>query len=159
MRIISKYFDSELMAAVLWRSEPEDTSHSSQFAPKRARDAIPSTVERQISHDPQFCQLSKSKTDQGNSVSLEQIIRSKLMLALEPTRMDVINESELHAGHRSSPGTGESHFRLIVVSPKFTGLSRVARHRLINEALASELAGTLHALAVHAYAPGEPVKP
>jgi BolA protein len=90
-------------------------------------------------------------------VSLEQEIRTKLIVALEPTRLDLINESEMHAGHRSSPGTGESHFRLIVVSPKFEGLSRVGRHRLINEALADELAGRLHALAVHAYAPGEPI--
>ena len=90
-------------------------------------------------------------------MSLEQQIRTKLMVALEPTRLDVINESELHAGHRSSPGTGESHFRLVIVSPRFDGLSRVARHRLINEALASELAGGLHALAIHAHAPGENV--
>ena len=90
-------------------------------------------------------------------MSLEKEIRAKLMVALEPTRLDVINESELHAGHRSSPGTGESHFRLTVVSPKFEGLTRVGRHRLINEALAEELAGKLHALAVHAYAPGEKV--
>ena len=90
-------------------------------------------------------------------MSLEQQIRTKLMIALEPTRLDVINESELHAGHRSSPGTGESHFRVTIVSPKFDGLTRVARHRLINEALADELAGRLHALAVHAHAPGESV--
>ena len=89
-------------------------------------------------------------------MSLEHDIRTKLMVALEPTRLDVINESELHAGHRSSPGTGESHFRVVVVSPRFEGLSRVARHRLINEALAEELAGRIHALAVHAHAPGEP---
>lgn len=79
------------------------------------------------------------------------------MVALEPTRLDVVNESELHAGHRSSPGTGESHFRVTVVSPKFDGLSRVNRHRMINEALADELAAGLHALAVHAHAPGEKV--
>ena len=79
------------------------------------------------------------------------------MVALEPIRLDVINESELHAGHRSSPGTGESHFRLVIVSPRFEGLSRVNRHRLINEALAEELAGRLHALAIHTYAPDEPV--
>ena len=91
-------------------------------------------------------------------MSLEQKIRAKLMVALEPTRLDVINESALHAGHRSSPGTGESHFRLIIVSPSFAGASRVGRHRLINDALSEELAGTLHALAIHAYAPGEPVK-
>lgn len=90
-------------------------------------------------------------------MSLEAEIRTKLMVALEPTRLDVINESELHAGHRSSPGTGESHFRLVVVSPRFTGLSRVDRHRLINEALAEELAGRLHALAIQAHAPGEAV--
>lgn len=91
-------------------------------------------------------------------MSLEKNIRMKLMVALEPTRLDVINESELHAGHRSSPGTGESHFRVTAVSPKFEGMSRVARHRLINDALAEELKGGLHALAVHAYAPGETVK-
>lgn len=90
--------------------------------------------------------------------SLEQIIRTKLMVALEPTRLDVINESELHAGHRSSPGTGESHFRLVIVSPRFEGANRVARHRMINEALADELSGRLHALAIHAYAPGEAVQ-
>ena len=86
---------------------------------------------------------------------IEQEIRRKLILALEPTRLDVVNESELHAGHRSSPGTGASHFRVLVVSPRFEGLSRLARHRLINEALAAELAGPVHALAVHALAPGE----
>ena len=90
-------------------------------------------------------------------MSLEKEIRTKLMVALEPIRLDVINESELHAGHRSSPGTGESHFRLVIVSPRFEGLSRVNRHRLINEALAEELAGRLHALAIHTYAPDEPV--
>jgi BolA family transcriptional regulator, general stress-responsive regulator len=88
----------------------------------------------------------------------EQTIREKLMIGLEPTRLDVINESELHAGHRSSPGTGESHFRIVVVSPKFEGNTRLQRHRMINVLLADELAGDIHALAVHAFAPGEEVK-
>ena len=79
------------------------------------------------------------------------------MVGLQPTRLDVVNESELHAGHRSSPGTGESHFRLLIVSPAFTGLSRVARHRLVNTLLAAELAGGVHALALSTYAPGEPL--
>lgn len=79
------------------------------------------------------------------------------MVGLHPTRLDVINESELHAGHRSSPGTGESHFRLLIVSPEFTGLTRVARHRLVNTLLAAELAGSVHALALSTYAPGEPL--
>jgi BolA protein len=90
-------------------------------------------------------------------MTAEQRIREKLMVALEPIRLDVINESEMHAGHRSSPGTGESHFRILVVSPKFIGVSRVGRHRLVNEALADELAGRIHALALATYAPGDPI--
>ncbi len=89
----------------------------------------------------------------------EAQIREKLMVGLEPTRLELINESEKHAGHRSSPGTGESHFRLVIVSPKFAGASRLARHRMINALLADELAGGIHALAIHAYAPGEPLEP
>lgn len=84
-------------------------------------------------------------------------LREALMLALEPQRLDIINDSDRHAGHRSSPGTGESHYTVVVVSPRFTGKSRVERHRLVNEALAAELQGGLHALAIKAYAPGEPV--
>jgi BolA family transcriptional regulator, general stress-responsive regulator len=87
----------------------------------------------------------------------ESRMRDALMVGLQPTRLDVINESELHAGHRSSPGTGESHFRLLIVSPAFSGLSRVARHRLVNTLLAAELAGSVHALALATYAPGEPI--
>ena len=93
-----------------------------------------------------------------SAMSAEARIREKLMLALDPIRLDVINESELHAGHRSSPGTGESHFRVLIVSPKFAGLSRVARHRMVNEALAEELKGRVHALALSAYAPGETIR-
>jgi BolA family transcriptional regulator, general stress-responsive regulator len=90
-------------------------------------------------------------------MSAETRMREALMVGLQPTRLDVINESELHAGHRSSPGTGESHFRLLIVSPAFTGLSRVARHRLVNTLLAAELAGSVHALALSTYAPTEPL--
>jgi|SRR6266851_8426652 len=57
---------------------------------------------------------------------------------------DVINESHVHAGHRSSPGTGESHFRVLVMSPEFAGKSRVDRHRLVNDTLAAELKGRVH---------------
>ncbi|HEX7072517.1 MAG TPA: BolA family protein [Hyphomicrobiaceae bacterium] len=89
----------------------------------------------------------------------EQAIREKLMLALNPVRLDVINESELHAGHRSSPGTGQSHFRVLIVSEAMRGKSRVERHRMVNEALAAELKGGVHALAIKAYAPGEDILP
>ena len=76
---------------------------------------------------------------------------------MQPTRLDVINESHLHAGHRSSPGTGESHFRVPIVSAAFAGKSRLQRHRLVNETLAAELEGKVHALALELNAPGEKI--
>ena len=91
-------------------------------------------------------------------MSAETRLREKLMVALEPTRLDIVNESELHAGHRNSPGTGESHFRIMIVSPKFSGASRVVRHRMVNEAIADELKGLIHALALATYAPGEEIR-
>jgi len=90
-------------------------------------------------------------------MSAEQRMREKLMLGLEPTRLDIINESEMHAGHRSSPSTGESHFRILVVSDAFAGKSRLDRHRIVNELLADELSGRIHALALKTYAPGEAI--
>ena len=91
-------------------------------------------------------------------MSVEISIREKLMIALEPTRLDVVNESHLHAGHSSSPGTGESHFRVLIVSPLFLEKSRIDRHRLVNAALAEELKGSVHALVINAYAPGEDIR-
>jgi BolA protein len=91
-------------------------------------------------------------------MSAEQRIKEKLMVALTPIRLDVVNESHMHAGHRSSPGTGESHFRVLVVSDVFTGKSRVERHRMVNEALKGDVGGAIHALALATYAPGEPIR-
>lgn len=88
-------------------------------------------------------------------MSLETRIRQKLMVGLAPTRLDVVNESHMHAGHAGSPGSGESHFRVLVVSQEFAGKSRVDRHRAVNELLADEFRDGIHALAVTAKAPGE----
>ena len=88
-------------------------------------------------------------------MSAEREMRERLMIALEPIRLDLINESDQHAGHAGSPGTGESHFRLFIVSKKFAGVSRVQRHRLVNEALGDMVGGRVHALAIDAKAPGE----
>lgn len=77
------------------------------------------------------------------------------MIGLRPTRLDIVNESELHAGHRNSPGTGESHFRVLVVSDAFSGKTRLERHRLVNDLIKDELAGGIHALALSTIAPGE----
>ena len=88
-------------------------------------------------------------------MSVEQRIRDKLSAGFSPTRLEVINESHFHAGHASSPGTGESHFRVAIVAAAFAGKSRIERHRMVNAALADELAGGVHALAIKAFAPGE----
>ena len=86
---------------------------------------------------------------------LAQIIATRLALALEPTHLDVINDSHHHAGHMGDDGTGESHWTVVVESPAFEGLNRVLRQRLVNHALADLLAGRIHALAIKARAPGE----
>jgi BolA protein len=88
-------------------------------------------------------------------MSVETTIREKLTQAFQPVRLEVVNESHLHAGHRGSPGSGESHFRVLIVSALFAGKSRLARHRLVNETLAAELEGKVHALALVTRAPGE----
>lgn len=90
-------------------------------------------------------------------MTAEARLKEKLLVALNPTRLDVINESELHAGHRSSPGTGDSHFRILIVSEAFTGKSRIDRHRIVNAVLGDEVGGRVHALALATYAPGEKI--
>jgi BolA family transcriptional regulator, general stress-responsive regulator len=52
--------------------------------------------------------------------------------------------------HSVAPGS-ETHFKIVIVSPKFEGLSLIARHRRVNDLLASELANGLHALSIHAF--------
>ena len=91
-------------------------------------------------------------------MSVQKTIRERLEQALRPTRLDIVDESHLHAGHSHQARAGESHFRVLVVSPEFAGKSRIARHRLVNQLLAEQLATRVHALAIHAYAPGETVR-
>ncbi|MCF2521612.1 BolA family protein [Bradyrhizobium sp. G127] len=82
-------------------------------------------------------------------------ITKKLSDAFTPESLDVMDESHLHEGHGGHRPEGETHFRVYIVSKAFDGKSRVDRHRMINSSLAAELAGSIHALAIHAYAPGE----
>ena len=91
---------------------------------------------------------------------MEERIKAKIENAFAPERLEVINESHLHAGHQGGAmdGTGETHFRVRVVSPAFAGMGRVARHRALNELLSDELAGSVHALALEPAAPGETVR-
>ncbi len=89
------------------------------------------------------------------SQGVAQKITEKITKALEPTRISVKDESHLHAGHAGARPEGETHFRLTVVSSRFTNMTLVNRHRLINEALAEELQGPVHALAIKALSPEE----
>lgn len=92
-------------------------------------------------------------------MSLTDTIEKKLTEAFHPERLAVINESHMHAGHQPGfDGGGESHMRIRIVSSAFAGMSRVARHRAINDLLKPELDAGLHALAVEAAAPGEPTR-
>ncbi len=83
------------------------------------------------------------------------LITEKLTSAFSPQSLEVVDESHLHAGHAGSREGGQTHYRVYIVSNAFQGKSRVDRHRMINAALAAELAGSVHALAIHAAAPGE----
>lgn len=82
-------------------------------------------------------------------------IEDRLKAALSPLQLEIIDDSASHAGHAGARPGGESHFTVDIVSEAFAGQSRIARHRLVNHALAEELAGPVHALVIRARAPGE----
>lgn len=82
-------------------------------------------------------------------------ISTKLREAFAPLRLEVIDESHHHQGHGGWREGGETHFRVHIVSEAFVGKGRLERHRLVNQALAAELSGGVHALAIGAKAPGE----
>ena len=88
-------------------------------------------------------------------MSVSDIITNKLTKAFAPESLDVIDESDMHAGHAGHRPGGETHFRVTIVAEAFRGKTRIDRHRMINTILAAELAGGVHALAIHASAPGE----
>lgn len=85
----------------------------------------------------------------GQPGPLARTIRSKLAAALQPTLLRVEDESARHGG----PPGRESHFAVLVVSPRFAGLPPLQRHRLVHDALRDELGGPLHALAIVARTP------
>ena len=82
-------------------------------------------------------------------------IEKRLREALAPERLEVINDSARHHGHPGDDGSGESHFTVEIVAAQFAGMSRVARQRAVNAALADLLRERIHALAIKARAPGE----
>ncbi len=84
-------------------------------------------------------------------MSVEDDIIEKLQQTLNPSHLEVTNESHMH----NVPPGSESHFKVVIVSDAFNGKMLVARHRLVNKALEEELAGPIHALALHTMTPEE----
>jgi BolA protein len=88
-------------------------------------------------------------------MTTKDVITQKLTSAFTPVSLRIEDESHRHEGHAGHRPGGETHFRVYIVSEAFRGKTRIARHRLINEILSAELADRVHALAIHASAPGE----
>lgn len=91
----------------------------------------------------------------GACMAVQSILEAKLKLAFRPLALDVRDESSQHEGHSGARPGGETHFRIYIVANAFEGKSRLEMHRMINTVLADELAGPVHALAIHASASGE----
>lgn len=79
----------------------------------------------------------------------------RLLRALEPTSVELVDDSEKHRGHGGHNPAGESHFTLHIESPRFAGKSRVERQRMIHKALGDLVGERVHALSIRATAPGE----
>jgi stress-induced morphogen len=82
------------------------------------------------------------------------------MKALTPVKLDLVNDSQKHAGHTQHLGgagfTGDTHYKLVIVSPLFEGQSRIDRQRMVMNLLKDEFNSGLHALEIKAKAPSEP---
>ncbi len=81
-------------------------------------------------------------------------IEQRMRAQLAPASVDLIDESALHAGHAGAAGGG-GHYRMRIVSPRFAGLSRVARHRLVYDRLSDLMRNAIHALTIEALTPDE----
>lgn len=82
------------------------------------------------------------------------MIRERLTSALEPTRLDIIDQSAAHAGHEGAK-SGGGHYVITIVAAAFAGLPLLKRHRLIYAAMGEAMKDEIHALSIRAYAPDE----
>ena len=88
-------------------------------------------------------------------MGVAETIRRKLEAALSPQRLVIEDDSESHRGHGGWREGGETHFNVEIVAPAFEGKSRVARQRMVFDALAEEMSGPVHALSLRCLAPAE----
>ncbi len=105
--------------------------------------------------DRQRLDSGAGATHLGLVMSVAETIRQKLTAALAPERLEIIDESDQHAGHAGAREGGESHFRLLIVAGAFAGKSRVERQRLVYGLLADEMRERVHALALTTQTPEE----
>jgi len=87
-------------------------------------------------------------------MSVAARIRERLAV-LEPVNLELVDESAQHAGHAGARPSGNTHWRLTIVSPRFAGQPTVARHRMVYQALGELMQNPIHALAITARAPEE----
>jgi len=87
-------------------------------------------------------------------MSVAARIRERLA-TLEPQALDLVDESSKHEGHAGARPGGNTHWRLTIVSPRFSGQPTVARHRMVYQALGELMQNPIHALAITARAPEE----
>ncbi len=83
-------------------------------------------------------------------MTVAERITRRLTEAFRPVRLEVVDESDRHKGHGGWRPGGGTHFRVRIVTPAFAGKSRLEMHRAVNAALAAEIAGGVHALAIEA---------
>jgi BolA protein len=90
-------------------------------------------------------------------MSVRDTIAKKLSLKFTPSYLEVIDESAKHRGHAGWRDGGETHFRVRIGSPDFTGKTRLAQHRAVMEELDAELKSGVHALAIEVISEAGPV--
>ena len=93
------------------------------------------------------------KQPEGISGSFESLLRDRLA-RLNPLRLELTDDSALHAGHAGAR-SGGGHYRLLIVSAEFSGKSTLARHRLIYDALGELMRSKIHALSIQSMTPEE----
>jgi BolA family transcriptional regulator, general stress-responsive regulator len=96
---------------------------------------------------------NSSRPDQP--ANFTERIRSKLEAGLAPQRLEVVDQSHLHAGHVGSRPGGQTHFNIKVASARFVGKGRLERHRMVYALLAEEIADGVHALVIETQTPGQ----
>jgi BolA protein len=85
-----------------------------------------------------------------------QRLEARLRAALQPTTLEITDDSHQHAGHAGA-ADGRGHFTVLIIAERFTGVPVVRRHRLVYEAVGDMMTSDIHALSIQALAPGEPV--